>query len=268
MAPKVGFFTPVSFGNQSKSSAETLLEKIDDYFYLGGPKARIFKTYHPMKTGEVQEEAKAVLVNENQSFRATCLKVISYFALALPAIPLITKSETPLALSCFALVLPLMLITKAILRLTHAYEIDPRSIKAHAHQQINPEVIETLELNLEEEWTTVLTDSCSQVPTLFTLRQAATEIITKINEAIQQNFNTNPEASIKDKHNVVLYTSPPWIENGSNLFYYKKCCGVQSCMSADEQIKNLWFNRIIQALEDRNHIQVLSEIGDVCCIQA
>ncbi len=265
MAP-VGFFTPVSFGTQLKSSAETLLEKIDDYFYLGGPKARIFKTYHSMKTGEVQEEVKAVLVNENQSFRATCLKVVSYFALALPAIPLITKAEVPLALSCFGLVLPIILITKAILRLTHAYEIDPRSIKALAHELIKSEVIETLELNLDEEWKVEKQDSFSDAAIPFTLRQAATEVIAKINEALQKNFDA--KAPIKEQRAVTLFTNPPAYENGSNLYYYAKCCGVQLDLPADEQIKKKWFNRIIEALEKRNHIQVLDIIGHAYCIQA
>lgn len=275
MAPKVGFFTPVSFGTQPKSSAEWLLEKVDGYFYLGGPKAHILKTYHPMKTGEVQEEAKAVLVNENQSFLMTCLKVASYFTILLPTIPLITKAEIPLALSYFALVLPIMLITKAILRLTHSYEIDRRSIKDRPHQQINLEVLETLELSLNEQAAVDASKIDSihpqEIPTKhFTLRQAATEVIANINEAIAVNCTTRPEASLKEKHCVVISTAPPWIENGSNLYYYAHCLGVpfESFVTDQEQLKNSWFNRILKALADRNHIQVVSMVGHRCCIQA
>ena len=36
MAPKVGFFTPVSFGTQPKSSAEWLLEKVDGWAFILG----------------------------------------------------------------------------------------------------------------------------------------------------------------------------------------------------------------------------------------
>ena len=112
---KVSFFTPVSFGNQPKSNTEWLLEKVDGYFYLGGRKAHIIK---------INQETKAVLVNENQSCAMTCFKVASYFTIALPTV---------------------MLITKAILRYTHYYDIDTKSI--------NPAVIDTLGLNLDEEAT-------------------------------------------------------------------------------------------------------------------
>lgn len=272
MASKVGFFTAVNFGNQPKSNTEWLLEKVDGCFYLGGPKAHIIKT---------DQEAKAVLVNESQSLLMTCLKAASYFTILLPTISLITKAENPLAttylkaLSCFALIVPILLIAKTILRCTHSYKIDAKAIKSLAHQKIDPAVIDTLELDLDEEATVDTSTFRSGVAEYiqtkpFTLRQAATEIIDEINAAIQEKSDAHPQASEQEKHNIVLKVGAPWMKKASNLYFYANCCGVPSepFTLSTEQVSKLWLNRIIQALVDRKHIQFITSNGHGYFIQA
>jgi len=255
MAVKVGFFTPINFGNQPTSTTEWLLEKADGFFYLGGPKAHIIKTN------------QAVLVNENQSLLVTCFKVASYFTIFLPTIPLLTQVENPLAiLSCFALLVPIMLIAKVVLRYTHSYEIDDL-----AHQPIDPSVIDTLGLDLDEEGRVdaQTLGSLTQFECLsqyipskpFTLGQAATEVIAKINEAIQEKSITDPQASVKEKHRIFLRTDPPWVTGGSNLYFYKL---INFSMIDSEQI---WLNRIIQALVAKKHIQLIREYHGIYTIQ-
>jgi hypothetical protein len=269
---KVSFFTPINFGNQPKSTTEWLLEKADGFFYLGGPKAHLIKT---------DQGTKAVLVNERQSLLMTCFKVASYFTILLPTIPFFTQVENPLTmtclkvLSCFAFLVPIILIAKAVLRCTHSYEIDARSIKSRPHQPIDPSVIDTLELNLDEEATVDASEFdemlAPYIPTKFTLRQAATEVIAKINEAILKKPIANPLASEQEKHSILLKTERPWMKNGSNLYFYAEYCGIPSnsgwFLNA-EQTSKLWLNRIIQALEDRNHIQLIASNGHGYYIQA
>ena len=93
---KVNFFTPVSYQMQSKSTCQSLLETVDNYFYLGGKKALVVHAN--------EHELRAAVVDSKQSFLTTLLKVVSYCTVILPAI---------------------LLLAKAILRWTQpAYEID------------------------------------------------------------------------------------------------------------------------------------------------
>ena len=97
----VSFFTAVTYRGQAKSTAQSLLEKVDDYFYLGGKKAQVI--------GRMQEGKQCVVLSDSgcsQSLAITVLKVISYFTIIIPVI---------------------LLIAKAILRATHRFEvIDPK----------------------------------------------------------------------------------------------------------------------------------------------
>ena len=282
---KVSFFTPINFGNQPKSTTEWLLEKADGFFYLGGPKAHIIKT---------DKGAKAVLVDEEQSFGMTCLKVMCHFSIFQPALSfsldptlfthLIKRTRGAILLPSL---LPVaLLVTKVVLRCIHSYEIeeepidpsviekpgpnldekkvtvdtskiDDPSIKPLAHQLIDPSVIDTLGLDLDEEATVdgskfkpIVISYIPKEP--FTLRQAVRDVITKINEAIQRKSIANPQASEEDKHLILLSTAAPWDEtNGSDLHFYDGYCGEQ------EQDNNFWLKRILQALVDKNHIQLI-----------
>ncbi len=99
MTNSVGFFTAVNYMQENKTFRESVLEKVDNYFYLGGKKARVLgKTKNGLE--------KAILAETNSSLLARFGKILSYFTI----IP-------PLA----------MLITKAILRATHTFQlIDPK----------------------------------------------------------------------------------------------------------------------------------------------
>lgn len=83
---KVGFFTAVSFGNQSKSCTQSAIETVDSYFYLGGKKACVIP-------GHTQQDSEgAILTKDSPAFLITALKVISYLTVAIPVILLIAKA--------------------------------------------------------------------------------------------------------------------------------------------------------------------------------
>jgi hypothetical protein len=273
---KVSFFTPIDFGNQTKSFGQRLLEKVDDYFYLGGKKAIVLDPI----------DAVAFLIPREQSLLKTCLKVASYFTIFLPIIPLINKTEyQSLAKTHFiyylSLLVPIMLLTKVILRYIYSYEDaytrekpikkpsqpttpsinhPDKTIKPLAHQPIDLSVIDTLGLNLDEACTV----DASKFSTIFapyipteplTLRQAATEVITEINKAIQEKTEANPQVSIEEKHNIVLKAKAPWEGGGSNLHFYEQYCPSPSSFANNEQLSKVWLNRILNALVDKNYIQ-------------
>jgi len=98
--PKLNFFTPVTYTAPSKSIGSSLLEKVDNYFYLGGKKAHVIQGL--TKSGQ----EKVILSETKSSLLARAGKVLSYFTIVIPL---------------------LMLIAKAILRSTHSFKlIDPK----------------------------------------------------------------------------------------------------------------------------------------------
>jgi hypothetical protein len=127
---------------------------------------------------------------------------------------------------------------------------------------ISPLVIDSLRLNLDEQFEVDLSIFEEIVrPFLpskpFILRQAVEEVISKINEAIDVKAKNNPKASTQEKHNILLLIIRPWMKGGSNLFFYDQFCGVHSSsyFLNDEQSKQLWLFRILQALADKKYIQ-------------
>lgn len=98
--PKLNFFTPVTYISSSKSFGSSLLEKVDNYFYLGGKKAYVINGL--AKNGQ----EKVILSEFKSSFLARVGKVFSYFTIVVPIF---------------------MLIAKAVLRSTHSFKvIDPK----------------------------------------------------------------------------------------------------------------------------------------------
>lgn len=94
------FFTAVSYQNTSNSLQSLLIDKVDDYFYLGGKKAYVIQGH----TKKGQE--KAVLSDAKSSTLAKVAKVVSYFTLVVPLF---------------------MLVIKAVLRSKHSFKvIDPK----------------------------------------------------------------------------------------------------------------------------------------------
>lgn len=97
---KLNFFTPVAYTAPSKCIGSSLLEQVDDYFYLGGKKAHVIQG----RTKNGQE--KVILSDTKSSVLVRIGKLISYFTVVIPL---------------------LMLIAKAILRSTHSFKlIDPK----------------------------------------------------------------------------------------------------------------------------------------------
>jgi hypothetical protein len=97
---KLNFFTAVAYQTPPKSTASFLLEKIDNYFYLGGKKAYII--HGRTKIGQ----EKAILSETRSSLLARVGKVLSYFTIIIPLI---------------------MLVAKAALRSQHSFKlIDPK----------------------------------------------------------------------------------------------------------------------------------------------
>ncbi len=146
--------------------------------------------------------------------------------------------------------------------------------KSLAHQPIDLSVIDTLGLDLDEEATVDASKFeailANYIPTNpFTLRQAATEVITKINKAIEEKSSQNPQASRQEKHSIILNTEAPWVKKGSNLYFYEQCCGGLSEPFAldKEQAGKLWFYRIIQALVDKTHIKIIRSYNSSYFIQ-
>jgi hypothetical protein len=100
MPNNIGFFTAVKYELEVKSFNQSLLEKVDNYFYLGGKKAHVIQG----KTKSGQE--KILLAETNSSLLARIGKVVSYLTIILPLV---------------------FLIAKTILRATHTFRlIDPK----------------------------------------------------------------------------------------------------------------------------------------------
>ncbi len=78
----IRFFTPICYGNQTKSPRQFLLEKVDDYFYLSGRKAQVING-DKNKVKEIHPDKRPLLL--------TALKVASYFTVILPIILLVMK---------------------------------------------------------------------------------------------------------------------------------------------------------------------------------
>ncbi|MBS4168176.1 DUF648 domain-containing protein [Parachlamydia sp. AcF125] len=83
---KLSFFTPVAYKTVPQSIELKLLEKVDNYFYLGGKKAYVIQ-------GSAKTEQKEVVLCESTSSLLTRIgKVLSYFTLVVPLAMLIVKS--------------------------------------------------------------------------------------------------------------------------------------------------------------------------------
>jgi len=104
MPSNIGFFTAVEYGPEAKDYTQSILEKVDNYFYLGGKKACIVQE----KTKNGQEKALLSDTTSSLSLVASFVKVLSYFTVVIPLG---------------------MLLAKTILRSTHTFRvIDPKKI--------------------------------------------------------------------------------------------------------------------------------------------
>lgn len=83
---KVPFFTAIDYGNFPKTAIQCMSEKVDNYFFLGGRKARVV-VHATDSTGHGIE-----WVYSTPSFLSTCAKVASYFSIVIPLIMLIAKA--------------------------------------------------------------------------------------------------------------------------------------------------------------------------------
>jgi len=282
---KVGFFTPIRFFSLYETSPmQRLLEKVDGYFYLGGRIAFIRQV-------DQKDKAFIQLGNQSflkSAFKAA--SYFTVFLPLIPLTT--KCKNKPLSIICFCSAIPVlvMLLTKIVLRYMYPYEIyenknlskkpsanqpiDPSvndnpwekspidqlatpSNKPLAHQPIDLSVIDTLWLNLHEECTVDAsqfnTTVAPYIPTEpLTLRQAATDVINAINKAIEEKSDVNPQASIEEKHTIILKPKEPWVQKheGSKLYFYE-----EHCPAPNEPANKCWLHKILTALADKNYIQ-------------
>lgn len=84
--PKLNFFTAITYQTPQKSTASFLLEKVDNYFYLGGKKAHVIQ-------GRTKSGHEQVILSETKSsLLARVGKVLSYFTVIIPLVMLIAKT--------------------------------------------------------------------------------------------------------------------------------------------------------------------------------
>lgn len=264
---KLNFFTSVKYNNPDKSFSDYLLEKVDNYFYLGGRKA--------IWLGRKDGVEEVFLAKVNSSKLMSVAKIVSYFTVVIPLI---------------------MLLVKACLRSTHNFKVidkpennysklmdllkpkgpreDPieSAKKLQEFYQRNGIIgnepiqvdMESLGLNLDEEAQYEkfigYTDNEWKYETVtVTLRKVTEETIAEINECIKNNSD---KISIKDKRKVCLGMHP---EDPLKSYRY---LGNPSTTNEWED-KDLWLKRIVQALIDKKHIFKLDEIdGNGYHIQA
>ncbi len=91
----IGFFSPVTFGEQPKTVSQFLLETVDSYFYLSGKKFQVIPGY--IEQGSeggifVEQDSDGYFLDNPLPYLFTALKVISYFTVILPVIALIAKA--------------------------------------------------------------------------------------------------------------------------------------------------------------------------------
>ena len=239
----INFFTPVTYGNQPKTCSQSAREFVDNYFYLRGKKATVIDAQDPA--------SKVVLLQKTTPCLLTCLKVITYLTLIIPL---------------------LFLITKAFLRLCNTFKIDEEltarlptntdlcdyyeksGILRNESKQITIDDLETLNLDLAETESVNPDDFLPNIPNLprgqITLREATTEVITQINNKIEAQATAN---TLELKRYIVLNDQAPGYANSSNIYFYSKEFGRKIGPDFTNQ-KNLWLNRICQALVDQGHI--------------
>lgn len=105
------FFTPVSYKNIEAPLKSRMLQKVDDYFYLGGKKAYVIGN---SKNGT----NKVVLTESHASTLASTAKILSYCTILIPII---------------------MLGAKAILRSMHNFKVKKLNISAKTNDNLDPQ---------------------------------------------------------------------------------------------------------------------------------
>src|SRR5690349_13891015 len=95
------FWTPVKYGNLAQTTTHKAIEKVDEYFNLGGRVATVVALPAPGSSS-----TRVRLQHNYSNFLLTVLKVMSYATLIIPT---------------------LMFIAKGILRLSHSFKVDTQS---------------------------------------------------------------------------------------------------------------------------------------------
>lgn len=88
---EISFFTPLEFAKGPKTKSQSLLEKVDDFFYVGGKKARVLKE---ISCGVISKKGYEIKMVEAR----------------------VSNKKWKIALYCTGIVPLVMLIAKAILR--------------------------------------------------------------------------------------------------------------------------------------------------------
>lgn len=99
--PSISFSRAVTYGANPKTCVETLLEKVDDFFFFNGRKVEVIRGF---------KQGKSEGVRETASWRSSAL-----------------QTALKIALYCTVVILLLVFIAKAILRSIHKFHIIPTS---------------------------------------------------------------------------------------------------------------------------------------------
>jgi len=115
---KLGFFTPIIFAEKEKSYKHQIIERIEDYFFLGNKKAFII----PGKIVNNSQEVEIRYIAENKTKKVilSAIKVISYMSGLFPSI---------------------MFVAKAIFRATHKFHEIPSVALLQDGIDIKPETV-------------------------------------------------------------------------------------------------------------------------------
>ncbi|WP_068469672.1 DUF648 domain-containing protein [Candidatus Protochlamydia phocaeensis] len=114
----INFFTAIKYEESDRSFSHSLLEIVDNYFYLGGKKAHVIQS----KTKDGKQ--KAVLADTDSSILARVAKVVSYFTVVIPTF---------------------LLVAKLILRSTHSFKIIDPKLKLEKGMNIPADTIVKLQ---------------------------------------------------------------------------------------------------------------------------
>ncbi len=82
----ISFFTPVYFGHHAKTLGHTILEKTDDFFFLGGRKAHVIPEFETINKSE-----GTFYKTHKASMLQTVCKIVAYATVIIPIIVLTVK---------------------------------------------------------------------------------------------------------------------------------------------------------------------------------
>lgn len=267
----IGFFTPTVYSNNLQISIkQSLQQKVDDYFYLGGgSKAQVVK----LNQGD-QPAFDAVLIRPQYTdFEASRLgnfvKIVSYFTVIIPVIMLIAKAI--LRMGCQYNFVEFRAITTSWNNETAPREI-PSDHRARPTVIMNTigqrklVVLEDLGLPLNETSINVTFrpgglnlkyDNLEGLP-VFTMKEAIQDVVQVINEYAMEMISKHKFGKLgenKPKSSLSIDYRCVTLNDHGLLIGYNGC--------GDD--RNNWLKRIVSALNSRGYTTVPEQNHGYLC---